>query len=79
MARMGEPWLRTSEQGTETKKEPFTMTIPDATFVRLRALHQEYAEKVNQLVEEDREDLIPEAVATYAESALGAIADAKAA
>lgn len=55
------------------------MTIPDATFVRLRALHQEYAEKVNQLVEEDREDLIPEAVATYADEALGAVADARAA
>jgi hypothetical protein len=55
------------------------MTIPDATFVRLRALHQEYVEKVDQLVVEDREDLIPEAVATYADEALGAITDAKAA
>ena len=55
------------------------MTIPDATFLRLRALHQEYAEKVNQLVAEDREDLIPEAVATYADEALGAITDVEAA
>ena len=55
------------------------MTIPDATFVRLRTLHQEYAEKVNRLVAEDREDLISEAAATYADEALEAIADAKAA
>lgn len=55
------------------------MPMPDATFVRLRTLHQEYAEKVNRLVAEDREDLIPEAVATYADEALGAITEAKAA
>jgi hypothetical protein len=55
------------------------MPMPDATFVRLHALHQEYAEKVNRLVAEDREDLIPEAVATYADEALGAITEAKAA
>ena len=60
-------------------KEPFTMTIPDATFMRLRALHQEYAQKVNQLVAEDREDLLSEAAATYADEALEAIADARAA
>jgi hypothetical protein len=55
------------------------MPIPDVTFMRLRALHQEYAEKVNRLVAEDREDLIPEAVATYADEALGVITAAKAA
>jgi hypothetical protein len=55
------------------------MTITDATFVRLRTLHQEYAQKVNQLVAEDREELISEAVATYADEALGVITDAKAA
>jgi hypothetical protein len=55
------------------------MPMSDVTFVRLRALHQEYAEKVNRLVAEDREDLIPEAVATYADEALGVITAAKAA
>ncbi|HET7516854.1 MAG TPA: hypothetical protein VFN05_03970 [Actinomycetes bacterium] len=55
------------------------MTIPDATFMRLRALHQEYAQKVNQLVAEDREELVSEAVASYADEALGVITDAKAA
>ena len=55
------------------------MSIADATYVRLRALHQEYAEKVNRLVAEDREDLIPEAVASYADEALHEITAAKAA
>ncbi len=55
------------------------MSIPDATFVRLRTLHQEYAEKVNRLVAENREDLIPEAVTSYADEALGVITEAKAA
>jgi hypothetical protein len=55
------------------------MSVPDATFLRLRALHQEYTEKVNRLVAEDREDLIPDAVATYAEEALHEITAAKAA
>ena len=58
---------------------PMPMPMPDATFMRLRALHQEYAEKVNRLVAEDREDLIPDAVAAYADEALGAITAAKAA
>jgi hypothetical protein len=55
------------------------MPMPDATFIRLRALHQEYAEKVNRLVAEDREDLIPEAVAAYADEALDTITAARAA
>jgi hypothetical protein len=55
------------------------MSIADATYVRLRALHLEYAEKVNRLVAEDREDLIPEAVASYADEALHEITAAKAA
>jgi hypothetical protein len=55
------------------------MTIPDITYLRLRSLHQEYAEKVNRLVAEDREDLIPEAVASYADEALSEITAARAA
>jgi hypothetical protein len=49
------------------------VSTPDATFLRLRYLHQEYVEKVNRLVAEDREDLIGEAVAAYADEALRAI------
>ena len=55
------------------------MPITDATYLRLRDLHQEYAEKVNRLVAEDREDLIPDAVATYADEALHELTAAKAA
>lgn len=40
----------------------------------LRELHEAYIDKVNRLVAEDREDLIPEAVDAYAEEALRAIA-----
>jgi hypothetical protein len=55
------------------------MPTPDTTFMRLRELHQDYVERVNRLVAEDREDLIPEAVAAYADEALREITDAKAA
>jgi hypothetical protein len=55
-----------------------TMT-PDATFVRLRDLHQQYAERVNRLVAEDREDLIPEAISAYADEALRELTAARAA
>jgi hypothetical protein len=55
------------------------MPTPDATFLHLRRLHLEYVEKVNHLVAEDREDLIPEVVTAYADEALRAITAAKAA
>ena len=55
------------------------MPTPDTTFMRLRELHQDYVERVNRLVAEDREDLIPEAVAAYADEALREITHAKAA
>ena len=47
-----------------------TKQTPDATFTRLRELHQAYVEKVHLLVAEDREDLIPEAISAYADEAL---------
>jgi hypothetical protein len=47
-----------------------TKQTPDATYTRLRELHQAYVEKVHLLVAEDREDLIPEAISTYADEAL---------
>jgi hypothetical protein len=55
------------------------MSTPDATFLRLRRLHLEYVEKVNRLVAEDRDDLIGEAVAAYADEALREITATKAA
>jgi hypothetical protein len=54
------------------------MSTPDATFMRLQDLHRNYVEKVNRLVAEDREDLIPEAISTYADEALHEITTAKA-
>jgi hypothetical protein len=47
-----------------------TKQTTDATFTRLRELHQEYVEKVGHLMTEDREDLVPEAIADYADEAL---------
>jgi hypothetical protein len=55
------------------------MPTPDATFLRLQDLHRDYVEKVNRLVAEDREDLIPEAISSYADEALREITTAKAA
>ncbi len=55
------------------------MITPHARPVCLGCLHQDYAEKVNRLVAEDREDLIPEAVAAYVDEALHAITAGKAA
>ena len=55
------------------------MPTPDATFTRLQDLHRHYVEKVNHLVAEDREDLIPEAISAYADEALREIAADKAA
>jgi hypothetical protein len=55
------------------------MPTPDATFLRLQDLHRDYVEKVNRLVAEDREDLISEAISSYADEALREIATAKAA
>ena len=55
----------------------------DGARVTLTEVHRfptpPYAEKVNRLVAEDREDLIPEAVAAYADEALDTITAAKAA
>ena len=36
-----------------------TKQTTDATFTRLRELHQEYVEKVGHLMTDDREDLVP--------------------
>jgi|Tabmets5t2r1_1033131.scaffolds.fasta_scaffold31128_2 hypothetical protein len=47
-----------------------TKQTPDATYTRLRELHQAYVEKVHLLVAEDREDLIPDAISAYADEAL---------
>jgi hypothetical protein len=55
------------------------MSTTDATYLRLRQLHHHYVEKVNRLVAEDREDLIPEAVSAYADEALRELAAGKAA
>jgi hypothetical protein len=55
------------------------MPTPDATFTRLQDLHRHYVEKVNHLVAEDREDLIPEAISAYADEALREITADKAA
>ena len=55
------------------------MRTTDTTFVRLRDLHQEYVERVHRLVNQDREDLIPEAISDYADEALREITAAKAA
>ena len=55
------------------------MPTPDTTFTRLRDLHHDYVERVNRLVAEDREDLIPEAINAYADEALREITAAKAA
>jgi hypothetical protein len=51
----------------------------DATFTRLRELHQEYVEKVGHLMTDDREDLVPEAIASYADEALRELDDGEAA
>jgi hypothetical protein len=55
------------------------MPTPETTFLRLRDLHQAYVEKVNRLVAEDREDLIPKAISAYADEALREITADKAA
>ena len=55
------------------------MPTPDATFLRRQDLHRDYVEKVNRLVAGDREDLIPEAISSYADEALREITTAKAA
>jgi hypothetical protein len=55
------------------------MPTPDTTFTRLRDLHHDYVERVNRLVAEDREDLIPGAITDYADEALREITAAKAA
>jgi hypothetical protein len=49
------------------------MSTPHAGPLCLACLHQEYAEQVNRLVAEDREDLIAEVVTAYEEDALRAI------
>jgi hypothetical protein len=54
------------------------MPTPDATFTRLRELHHDYVEKANRLVAEDREDLIGEAIAAYADEALREMTASKA-
>jgi hypothetical protein len=41
--------------------------------VCLACLHHNYAEQVNHLVAEDRQDLIPQVAAAYQEQALHAI------
>jgi hypothetical protein len=56
-----------------------TMPAPETTFARLRDLHHHYVERVNRLVAEDREDLIPDAITDYADEALREITAAKAA
>jgi hypothetical protein len=55
------------------------MPTPETTFLRLRDLHLAYVEKVNRLVAEDREDLIPKAISAYADEALREITADKAA
>jgi hypothetical protein len=55
------------------------MPTTDTTFTRLRDLHHGYVERVNRLVAEDREDLIPDAINDYADEALREITAAKAA
>ena len=55
------------------------MPTPETTFTRLRDLHHAYIERVNRLVAEDREDLIPDAITDYADEALRELAAAKAA
>jgi hypothetical protein len=56
-----------------------TMRTPDSTFARLRDLHHDYVERVNRLVAEDREDLIPNAISDYADEALHEITASRAA
>ena len=55
------------------------MSTSDATFTRLRDLHHHYVEKVNRLIAEDREDLVPEAISAYADEALREITGGRAA
>jgi hypothetical protein len=50
-----------------------TVPAPDDLPRHLRDLHDEYVDKVNRLVAENREDLIQELVDSYTEEALAAI------
>jgi hypothetical protein len=61
------------------KEALMTKQTTDATFTRLRELHQEYVEKVGHLMTDDREDLVPEAIAGYADEALRELDDGEAA
>jgi hypothetical protein len=46
------------------------MLTPDELTKRLAALHEDYVDKVNRLVAEDREDLVQGLVDSYTDEAL---------
>ena len=46
------------------------MPTPPTIAEQLHELHEDYADRVNRLVAEDREDMVPELADSYAEEAL---------
>jgi hypothetical protein len=50
-----------------------SLTTPNATQEYLRELHDAYADKLNRVLEEGRDDLVPALVDAYEDEALEAI------